>query len=384
MIIGIPKEIKNKEFRVGLTPFNAHELISLGHKVIVEKDAGLGIGFMDEHYASVGVTIAASAQDVYGQADMIVKVKEPQPEEYVLLRKDQILFTYLHLAADLPQAEALMKAGCVAIAYETVTDKRNSLPLLTPMSQVAGRLSVQVGAQSLLKSNGGSGLLLGGVPGVAAAKVVVIGGGVVGTNAIRMAMGTEAHVTVLDVSHPRLEQLDFQFGGRLNTTYASRSNIEQYVKDADLVIGAVLIPGKAAPSLVPRSWLRDMRPGSVMVDVAIDQGGCFETSRPTSHSHPTYVIDDIVHYCVTNMPGAVPRTSTLALNNVTLPFIIKIANQGWRDAISSDPHLKNGVNVCQGAITHAGVAADLGLPHTALNDQGVLTAEPELSAAVCD
>ncbi len=367
MIIGIPKEIKNAEYRVGLTPFNAHELVTHGHTVVVEKDAGAGIGFTDADYQAVGVLVVSSAEEVFAQADLIVKVKEPQPSEYPLLRAGQVIFTYLHLAADPIQTQALMDSGCVAIAYETVTDHRNTLPLLTPMSQVAGRLSVQVGAHCLLKYNGGSGLLLGGVPGVAAAKVVVIGGGVVGTNAIRIAMGMEADVTVLDVSHPRLEQLDFQFGGRLNTAYASRANLEQYVKNADLVIGAVLIPGKAAPSLVPKAWLSEMRQGSVMVDVAIDQGGCFETSRPTSHSDPTFVVDGVVHYCVTNMPGSVPRTSTLALNNVTLPFVMKIANQGWRGAITTDRHLRNGVNVCEGKLTHPGVASDTGIQYSKLD-----------------
>ncbi len=367
MIIGIPKEIKNAEYRVGLTPFNAHELVTHGHTVVVEKDAGAGIGFTDADYQAAGVSVVISAEEVFAQADLIVKVKEPQPSEYRLLRAGQVIFTYLHLAADPIQTQALMDSGCIAIAYETVTDNRNTLPLLTPMSQVAGRLSIQVGAHSLLKYNGGSGLLLGGVPGVAAAKVVVIGGGVVGTNAIRIAMGMEADVTVLDVSHPRLEQLDFQFGGRLNTAYASRANLEQYVKNADLVIGAVLIPGKAAPSLVPKAWLSEMRQGSVMVDVAIDQGGCFETSRPTSHSDPTFVVDGVVHYCVTNMPGSVPRTSTLALNNVTLPFVMKIANQGWRGAITTDRHLRNGVNVCEGKLTHAGVASDTGIQYSKLD-----------------
>ncbi len=367
MIIGIPKEIKNAEYRVGLTPFNAHELVTHGHTVVVEKDAGAGIGFTDEDYQASGVLVVSSAEEVFAQADLIVKVKEPQPSEYPLLRAGQVIFTYLHLAADPTQTQALMDSGCIAIAYETVTDHRNTLPLLTPMSQVAGRLSVQVGAHCLLKYNGGSGLLLGGVPGVAAAKVVVIGGGVVGTNAIRIAMGMEADVTVLDVSHPRLEQLDFQFGGRLNTAYASRANLEQYVKNADLVIGAVLIPGKAAPSLVPKAWLSEMRQGSVMVDVAIDQGGCFETSRPTSHSDPTFVVDGVVHYCVTNMPGSVPRTSTLALNNVTLPFVMKIANQGWRGAITTDLHLRNGVNVCEGKLTHPGVASDTGIQYSKLD-----------------
>lgn len=364
MKIGIPKEIKDEEYRVGLTPFNAGELVRQGHEVFVETHAGAGIGFLDQHYQDVGVTVLPSSEEIFAVAELVVKVKEPQASEYALLREDQILFTYLHLAADLPQTKALMESGCIAIAYETVTDKMGSLPLLTPMSQVAGRLSVQVGAQCLMKPYGGSGVLLGGVPGVCAGKVVVLGGGVVGTNAIRMAMGMESFVTVLDVSHRRLEELDFQFGGRLNTAYASTANVEQFVTDADLVIGAVLIPGKAAPSLVPKAWLSKMRPGSVMVDVAIDQGGCFESSRPTSHSNPTYTVDGVVHYCVTNMPGSVPRTSTLALNNVTMPFILKIADQGWSEALQNDHHLRNGLNVCQGKLVHAGIAHDLELEHS--------------------
>jgi len=367
MKIGIPKEIKNEEYRVGLTPYNAHEVTCNGHEVYIESNAGAGIGFSDDDYRAAGITVLGTPEEIYAVADMIVKVKEPQASEYKLLREGQILFTYLHLAADLAQTQALIDSGCIAIAYETVTDNRNSLPLLTPMSQVAGRLSVQVGAQCLMKPHGGSGVLLGGVPGVGSGKVVVIGGGVVGTNAIRMAMGMEAEVTVLDVSHHRLEELDSQFSGRLATAYASQSNLEQYVTDADLVIGAVLIPGKAAPNVVHKKWLSGMRDGSVMVDVAIDQGGCFETSKPTSHSNPTYVVDGVVHYCVTNMPGSVPRTSTLALNNVTLPYILKIANNGWQEAVGSDNHLKNGVNVCLGDVVHLGVANDLSLPYVALS-----------------
>lgn len=365
MLIGVPKEIKDEEYRVGLTPFNVFELIEQGHHVRVESLAGAGIGFSDEDYEAVGATVVSTAKDAYS-VDLVVKVKEPQSSEYAFLREGQTLFTYLHLAADKPLTQALIDSGCTAIAYETVTDDMGGLPLLTPMSQVAGRLSIQVGASTLLKYSGGSGVLLGGVPGVSSGKVVVIGGGVVGTNAIRMAMGMEAMVTVLDKSHRRLEALDFQFGGRLNTAYASSSNLAAYVADADLVVGAVLLPGKAAPKLVDRRLLSSMRPGSVMVDVAIDQGGCFETSRPTSHSHPTYVEEGVQHYCVTNMPGAVPRTSTLALNNVTVPYVLKLANQGIDKALRDDKHLRNGVNVLGGELVYEGVARDLGLRYTEL------------------
>lgn len=360
MIIGIPKEVKIEEYRVGLTPYNARELIRNGHEVIVEHDAGLGIGFTDEHYCEQGVIVADTAAEVYAKADMIVKVKEPQPSEYPLIREGQILFTYLHLAPDLKQTEALMASGCVAIAYETVTDIRGGLPLLTPMSQVAGRLSIQAGANCLEKKQGGCGVLLGGVPGVDPGKVVVIGGGVVGTNAVRMAMGKETHVTVLDTSLHRLQELDFEFGGRLNTLYASASNVEECVSQADLVVGAVLIPGKHAPCVITRDMLKTMRPGSVVVDVAIDQGGCMETSRPTTHTDPTYVEEGIVHYCVSNMPGAVPRTSTLALNNATLPFVLALANKGYKQALRDDHHLLNGLNVCNGQVTYLGVAKHLG------------------------
>jgi alanine dehydrogenase len=359
MIIGIPKEIKNEEYRVGLTPYNARELVRNGHKVIVEHDAGAGIGFSDEHYHEQGVEIVGNAADVYAQADMIVKVKEPQPAEYKLIREGQVLFTYLHLAPDLKQTEALMSSGCVAIAYETVTDHRGGLPLLTPMSQVAGRLSIQAGAHCLEKRQGGSGVLLGGVPGVDPGKVVVIGGGVVGTNAVRMAMGKEAIVSVLDTSLHRLQELDFEFGGRLRTLYASASNVEECVADADLVVGAVLIPGKHAPRIVTRDMLKTMRPGSVVADVAIDQGGCMETSHATTHTDPTYVEEDIVHYCVSNMPGAVPRTSTLALNNATLPFVLNLANKGYKKALHDDAHLLNGLNVCEGYVTYKAVASHL-------------------------
>ncbi len=360
MIIGIPKEIKTHEYRVGLTPYNAHELVRHGHTVLVEHNAGAAIAFTDEHYREQGVEVVATAGEIYARADMIVKVKEPQPSEYALIRKNQILFTYLHLAPDLAQTEALLKSGCIAIAYETVTDPRGGLPLLTPMSQVAGRLAIQAGAHCLEMLQGGSGVLLGGVPGVDPGRVVIIGGGVVGTNAARMAMGKEASVTVLDKSLYRLQELDFEFGGRLKTLYASTANIEECVVKADLVIGAVLLPGIHAPRVVTRQMLKKMRPGSVIVDVAIDQGGCVETSRPTTHTEPTYIEEGIVHYCVTNMPGAVPRTSTLALNNATLPFVLDLANKGYKQALRDDPHLLNGLNICQGYVTYAGVANYLG------------------------
>lgn len=363
MIVGVPREIKTEEYRVGLTPFSVNELVSHGHEVIVEHAAGAGIGFDDHVYQEAGARIASTAAEVWAQADMIVKVKEPQPSEFPMIRKNQVLFTYLHLAPDPAQAEALLKSGCIAIAYETVTDNSGGLPLLSPMSQVAGRLSVQAGATSLEKSKGGSGVLLGGVPGVYSGKVTVLGGGVVGTNAVRMAMGKEAQVTVLDKSLKRLQELDFQFGGRLNTAYASIAGIEEHVANADLVIGAVLLPGRAAPKLINRALLSKMKPGSVIVDVAIDQGGCVETARPTTHKEPTYVVDGIVHYCVANMPGAVPRTSTLALNNATLPFAVKLADLGYQQALMQDPHLMAGLNVCKGAVTHIDVADALGKPY---------------------
>jgi alanine dehydrogenase len=356
MHVGVPKEVKIEEYRVGLTPNNVRELADLGHQVSVQSMAGDAIGFTDELYREAGATILDSADEVYAAAEMIVKVKEPQITEYPLIRPGQILFTYLHLAPDLAQTEALLAADCIAIAYETVTDRQGRLPLLAPMSQVAGRLSIQAGARCLEKPQGGAGLLLGGVPGVYPGKVVVIGGGVVGTNAIRMAMGKEAMVTVLDKSLPRLQELDSQFGGRLNTLYANQANIDDYVMDADLVVGAVLIPGGSAPRLVRKELLSEMRPGSVLVDVAIDQGGCFETSRPTSHQQPTYVEDGVVHYCVTNMPGAVPRTSTLALNNATMPFVIALCNKGVQQALKEDAHLLAGLNVCRGQLTHKLVA----------------------------
>lgn len=364
MIIGLPKEIKNHEYRVGLTPGSVKELTSRGHTVIVETNAGAGVGYFDHHYESVGAKIIGSAQDVFSQAEMIVKVKEPQPVECQMLRPGQVLFTYLHLAPDPVQTKGLIDSGCIAIAYETVTDRFGALPLLSPMSEVAGRLSVQAGAHSLEKAQGGSGILLGGVPGVTPANVVVIGGGVVGTNALHVAVGMGANVTVIDKSLSRLRELNMHFGASLDTLYATQENLEQAVAKADLVIGAVLIPGAAAPKLVTRDMLSTMRPGSVVVDVAIDQGGCFETSKPTTHQDPTYVVNDVVHYCVANMPGAVPRTSTLALNNATLPFALALANKGYKDALLEDPHLLNGLNIHKGAVTNTAVSQALGYNFT--------------------
>jgi alanine dehydrogenase len=360
MLVGVPKEIKTHEYRVGLVPGSVRELVLHGHKVLVESGAGSGIGFADDAYRAAGAEIAPDAKAVFAAADMIVKVKEPQPAEIAALRKGQILFTYLHLAADKAQTEGLIKSGATCIAYETVTDARGGLPLLAPMSEVAGRMSVQVGAHCLEKEQGGAGILLGGVPGVAAAKVVIIGGGVSGTNAARMAMGMEAYVTVIDRSLPRLNELDMQFGAQLHTLFSTVENIENEVVSADLVIGAVLVPGGAAPKLVTRAMVKRMRPGSVLVDIAIDQGGCFETSRPTTHAKPTYVEEGVIHYCVTNMPGAVARTSTFALNNATLPFVIALADKGWRRALKDNPHLSHGLNIDAGRVTHAAVAQDLG------------------------
>lgn len=362
MLVGVPKEIKTHEYRVGLVPSSVRELKHHGHDILVESGAGLGIGCSDADYQAVGATIAASAKEVFDAAEMIVKVKEPQPEEYAMLRSGQVLFTYLHLAADAAQARGLMDSGCIAIAYETVTDSAGRLPLLAPMSEVAGRMSIQCGAHHLEKEQGGAGVLLGGVPGVAAASVVVIGGGVAGTNAARMAMGMEAKVTVIDRSLQRLNELDMQFGPILNTIYSTVDAIERYVANADLVVGSVLVPGAAAPKLVTTDMVKEMRPGSVVVDIAIDQGGCFETSRPTTHADPTYVEHGVVHYCVTNMPGAVARTSAFALNNATLPFVLALAARGYRKALYEDPNLRAGLNVHDGKITYAAVAEDLGLP----------------------
>lgn len=360
MLVGVPKEIKLQENRVGLVPASVREITRLGSTVLVEQGAGLGIGISDDIYRNAGAEIVESADEVFAKAELVIKVKEPQPIECKRLREGQTLFTYLHLAPDAHQTRMLKESGVTAIAYETVTQNDGGLPLLTPMSQVAGRMSIQAGAHCLEMAQGGSGILLGGVPGVAAANVVVLGGGVVGTNAVRMAMGMEARVIVLDKSLTRLRELDFQFGSKLNTVYATADAIEHYVASADLVVGAVLVPGAASPKLVSRAMLATMRPGSVLVDVAIDQGGCFETSRPTTHHEPTYVVDDVVHYCVANMPGAVPRTSTFALNNATLPFVLNLVNKGVKAALSSDEHLLKGLNVHRGMITYEAVARDLG------------------------
>jgi len=359
MLIGVPKEIKNFEYRVGLVPGSVRELISNGHQVIIQQGAGDKIGCDDKAYQQVGATIVPTAQDIYGKADMVIKVKEPQAEECRMLRENQILFTYLHLAPDPEQARLLQASGCVAIAYETVTDKNGGLPLLAPMSEVAGRMAVQAGASSLEVSRGGSGILLGGVPGVAPANVVVLGGGVVGTNSVRVAMGMGANVVVIDKSLERLYHLDLQFGSNINTIFSTADAIEEHVRHADLVIGAVLIPGASAPRLVTRAMLSQMRPGSVVVDVSIDQGGCFETSKPTTHENPTYVVDGVVHYCVANMPGGVPRTSTFALNNATLPFVLSLANNGYKEAMRRNSHLMHGLNICHGEITYRAVAEAL-------------------------
>ena len=363
MRIGVPKEIKTQEDRVGLVPAAVRELTARGHQVLAQAGAGAGIGFADDAYRAAGAQVAATAEAVFAAAELIVKVKEPQPLEIARLRPGQLLFTYLHLAADRAQTEGLLRSGVTAIAYETVTDARGALPLLSPMSEVAGRMSVQVGAHCLEKEQGGAGILLGGVPGVPPAKVVILGGGVAGTNAARVAMGMEASVAVIDKSLPRLKELDLQFGAKMRTLFATAETIEQEVCSADLVIGAVLLPGDAAPKLITRAMVRRMRPGSVFVDIAIDQGGCSETSRPTTHANPTYVEEGVVHYCVTNMPGAVARTSTIALNNATLPFVLALADLGWREAMRADPHLAAGLNVHEGAITHAAVAHALGLPY---------------------
>jgi alanine dehydrogenase len=364
MLVGVPKEVKTHEYRVGLMPASVRELTHHGHAVVVESGAGAGIGFDDAAYEAAGARVADTAAEVFATGEMIVKVKEPQPQEIAALRPGQILFTYLHLAADKALTEALMHTGIVAIAYETVTDAHGGLPLLAPMSEVAGRMAVQVGAHCLEKEQGGIGVLLGGVPGVPAAKVVILGGGIAGTNAARMAMGVEAYVTVIDRSLPRLYELDLQFGAQLHTLYSTMEAIEREVMAADLVIGAVLIPGAAAPKLVSRELVRAMKPGSVIVDISIDQGGTFETSRPTTHAAPTFVEEGVVHYCVTNMPGAVARTSTAALNNATLPFVLALAGHGWRGALDEDPHLRDGLNICKGRLTHPAVAHDLGLPLT--------------------
>jgi alanine dehydrogenase len=362
MKIGVPKEIKKEEYRVGLTPESASELIRAGHEVLVETAAGAGSGAPDAAYQKVGAKILPDAQAVFGEAEMIVKVKEPQPVECAMLKPHHTLFTYLHLAADKPQAEALMESGAICIAYETVTNRAGKLPLLQPMSQVAGRMSINVGAYALMRRKRGRGLLLGGVPGVPPANVVILGGGVAGTHAAEMAIGNRANVTVFDRSMPRLEELDVQFAGAVDTVYATQAAIDRAVIEADLVVGAVLIPGVSAPKLVTRAHLKEMKPGAVLVDISIDQGGCFETSKPTTHDDPIYEIDGVLHYCVANMPGAVPRTSTYALNNVTLPFALDLANKGTKAALRVDPHLAEGLNVAEGKITHEALAKDLDLP----------------------
>ncbi len=365
MRIGVPREIKNHEYRVGLTPPSVAELVAAGHEVFIESTAGHGIDFDDDDYVAVGAQILPDAAAVFATADMIVKVKEPQAQEIALLEPRHTLFTYLHLAADKPQAEGLMASGATCIAYETVTSPSRSLPLLKPMSEVAGRMSVQVGAHYLEKEQGGRGILLGGVPGVAPARVAILGGGVAGINAAQMATGLRADVTIYDINNDRLAELDMHFGSQIKTAYASKAAVAAAVEKAHLVIGAVLVPGAAAPKLVTRDMLKTMKRGSVLVDIAIDQGGCFETSKATTHDDPVYEIDGVIHYCVANMPGAVARTSAFALNNATLPFVLAIANKGADAAMAADPHLANGLNVSDGKIRHQAVAEALDLPFEA-------------------
>lgn len=372
MQIGVPKEIKNNEFRVALVPATVRELVGHGHQVFVETKAGEGIDISDVNYADAGAEILDTAKKVFDQAELILKVKEPQPIECGYLREGQTLFTYLHLAADQNQIELLLKSGCTAIAYETVTDARGGLPLLAPMSEIAGRIAIQAGAHCLEKAQNGRGILLSGVPGVASASVVVLGGGVVGSNAIRMALGAQAQVTVLDKSVSRLQELDSQFGGQLNTIFSTQDAIEKYTALADLLIGAVLVPGAEAPKIVTKALIKKMRPGTVVVDVAIDQGGCFETSRPTTHTNPTYMVDNVVHYCVSNMPAAVPRTSTFSLTHATFPYIFALANKGIQRALAEDSHLRNGLNICRGQITHQAVAS--------VFDKSYIPAQEALSA----
>lgn len=365
MRVGVPKEIKNHEYRVGLTPSLVAELTAHGHDVVVQTNAGSGIDIQDADYVTAGARIVATAAEVFAQADMVVKVKEPQPQEVAMLEPRHTLFTYLHLAPDPEQAAGLIKSGATCIAYETVTANDRTLPLLKPMSEVAGRMSVQVGAHYLEKEQGGRGVLLGGVPGVAPARVAILGGGVSGINAAQMATGLRADVTIYDINNARLAELDMHFGSQIKTAYASKAAIAAAVANAHLVIGAVLVPGAAAPKLVTREMLKTMKRGSVLVDIAIDQGGCFETSHATTHDDPVYEIDGVIHYCVANMPGAVARTSTFALNNATLPFVMKLANLGAEKAMAADPHLAAGLNVYKGAITHEAVAEALNLPFTA-------------------
>lgn len=367
MLIGIPKEIKNHEYRVGVTPAGVHALVTSGHEVLVESGAGGRIGYDDRQYAAAGARIVASAAEVYG-CPLIVKVKEPQPAEWQLLHEGQVLFTYFHLAAEPELTARLLERKIVAVAYETVSDAQGGLPLLTPMSEMAGRIAIQAGATALQLANGGSGVLLGGVPGVSPAKVAVLGAGAVGTQAARMALGAGADVTILDISLNRLRYLDDVFGPRLKTRYSEAHAIGELVREADLVVGSVLIPGKRAPRLITRGMVAAMRPGSVLVDVAIDQGGCAETSHPTTHTQPTYVEEGVVHYCVTNMPAACARTSTQALANATLPYALRLASLGWREALRGDAGLRNGLNLCLGSVTHPRVAEDLGYLHEPAED----------------
>src|SRR5215831_12510932 len=364
MLIGVPKEIKTHEYRVGLTPDAVREYVAARHRGVVEKNAGAGIGASDDLYGRAGVLIAGDASEIFATTEMVVKAKEPQRSEWVQLRTDQILFTYLHLAPDPEQAKGLMKSGCTAIAYETVTDAHGGLPLLAPMSEVAGRLAIEAAGAAVKRHAGGRGLLIGGVPGVQPARIVVIGGGVVGTHAARMATGLGAEVTILDRSLPRLRELDDLFQGRVRTRFSTIATVEEEVFAADVVIGAVLVPGASAPKLVSRAMLSSMRKGAVIVDVAIDQGGCFETSRPTTHADPTYEVDGVIHYCVANMPGAVARTSTFALNNATLPFALALADKGWRQACHDDPNLRNGLNIHESHVTYKAVAQALKLKYT--------------------
>ena len=366
MLIGCPREIKAQEHRVGLVPSSVKEIVAHGHQVIVETQAGAGINFSDDDYRAAGAGIRDTAQEIFAEAEMIIKVKEPQPVECEMLREGQVLFTYLHLAADKEQAEGLMKSGCVAIAYETVTGSGGrGLPLLAPMSEIAGRLSVLVGSYNLQKHIGGNGRLVCGVPGVLPAKVLIIGGGVAGFNAARVAIGMGGDVTILEKNHDRLRFLDDYFGRQANVVYSSQDYLEKVLPQTDLVIGAVLIPGASAPQLVSRSMLKTMTPGTVLSDIAIDQGGCFETSKPTTHDDPTYVVENVVHYCVANMPGAVPLTSALALNHAVLPYALELADKGWRTALYDNEALKAGLNVCAGAITYESVAESLDLPFDA-------------------
>jgi alanine dehydrogenase len=380
VIVGLPKEIKDNEYRVGLTPAGARALTDAGHKVIVEKSAGEGSGFEDALYERAGAAILPTADDVWAGAEMIVKVKEPIEPEYPRMKEGLLLFTYLHLAPDPKQTQALLEHKVTGIAYETITDRKGTLPLLTPMSEVAGRMAVQVGAQYLEKMNGGRGVLLGGVPGVPAARVVIIGGGVVGTNAAKIAVGMGAQVTIVDKNLDRLRELDDIFLSKISTLASSAYAIHGAISEADLIVGAVLVPGAAAPKLVTREMLKDVSKGSVIVDVAVDQGGCIETTRPTTHSNPTYYVEDVLHYCVANMPGAVPRTSTFALTNATLPYALRLANRGFLDAINSDPGLKEGVNTYAGKMTYKAVADDQGLEYTSLDEMLGLTPQSSSKA----